>query len=425
MSEQRFMDEARIYVKAGDGGNGVVAFRREKFVPQGGPAGGNGGRGGNVYLRVNGQDNTLIAFQGGINFRAERGWHGSGNNQQGKSGDDLYVDVPPGTIVRDAETGEVLGDLTQPDDVLLVAAGGRGGRGNAVFKSNSNQAPRISEKGEPGVERWLTLELKLIADVGLVGLPNAGKSTLLSVISAARPKIADYPFTTLTPNLGVVSVGDLAPFVVADIPGLVEGAHEGRGLGDQFLRHIERTKLIVHLLDTAAADPLVDFDTINEELQAFSERLATRPQLVVLTKMDIPEGAAKADGLQETLEGEGYEVTRISAVTTQGVRELTYRIRQLLDELPEPEPVIEEAPIYRPLEDENQFTVQKEDDDTYVVQGVAVERWILMLNPEQEEAIARFQRQLKAMGITAALQRAGIQSGDTVRIGEAEFEWML
>jgi GTPase len=212
---------------------------------------------------------------------------------------------------------------------------------------------------------------------------------------------------------------------VADIPGLVEGAHEGRGLGDQFLRHIERTKLIVHLLDTAAPDPLVDFDTINEELQAFSERLATRPQLVVLTKMDIPEGAAKADGLQETLEGEGYEVTRISAVTTQGVRDLTYRIRQLLDELPEPEPVIEEAPIYRPLEDENQFTVQKDYEGIYVVQGVAVERWIQMLNPEQEEALARFQRQLKAMGITAALQRAGIQSGDTVRIGEAEFEWML
>lgn len=425
MSEQRFMDEARIYVKAGDGGNGVVAFRREKFVPQGGPAGGNGGRGGSVYLRVNAQDNTLIAFQGGIHFRAERGMHGSGNNQQGKSGEDLYIDVPAGTIVRDAETGDILGDLTQADDLLLVAQGGRGGRGNAVFKSNANQAPRISEKGEVGVERWLTLELKLIADVGLVGLPNAGKSTLLSVISAARPKIADYPFTTLTPNLGVVSVGDLAPFVVADIPGLVEGAHEGRGLGDQFLRHIERTKLIIHLLDASAPDPLVDFDTINEELEAFSERLATRPQLVVLTKMDIPEAAAKADGLQETLESEGYEVMRISSVVQQGVRDLTYRVRQLLDELPEPEPMVEAAHIYRPLEDENQFTVQKESDDTYVVQGVAVERWIQMLNPEQEEAMARFQRQLKAMGITAALQRAGVQSGDTVRIGESEFEWML
>lgn len=419
------MDEARIYVKAGDGGNGVVAFRREKFVPQGGPAGGNGGKGGSVYLRVNGQDNTLIAFQGGIHFRAERGLHGSGNNMQGRSGEDLFIDVPPGTIVRDAETGDILGDLTKPDDILLVAPGGRGGRGNAVFKSNANQAPRISEKGEPGTERWLTLELKLIADVGLVGLPNAGKSTLLSVISAARPKIADYPFTTITPNLGVVSVGDLAPFVVADIPGLVEGAHEGRGLGDQFLRHIERTKLIIHLLDASAADPLVDFDTINEELESFSDRLATRPQLVVLTKMDIPEAADKADGLQETLEGEGYEVTRISAVTNQGVRELTYRIRQLLDELPEPAPVIEEAHIYRPLEDENQFAVQKESDDTYVVRGVAVERWINMLNPEQEEAMSRFQRQLKAMGITTALQRAGVQAGDTVRIGELEFEWML
>ncbi len=425
MSEQRFMDEARIYVKAGDGGNGVVAFRREKYVPRGGPAGGNGGRGGDVYLRVEPQLNTLIAFRGGIHFKAERGQHGSGNMQHGRGGEDLYVDVPAGTIVRDADTGQVLGDLTNQGDVLLVAQAGRGGRGNAVFKSSVNQAPRISEKGEAGQERWLQLELKLIADVGLVGLPNAGKSTLLSVISAARPKIANYPFTTLSPNLGVVTIGDLPPYVVADIPGLVEGAHEGKGLGDQFLRHIERTKLVVHLLDASAPDPMVDFDTINEELAGYSEQLADRPQVVVLTKLDIPAAQEKAPDLREELEAEGYEVMEISAVTQQGVKELIYHISQVLAELPDPEPVVEEAPVYRPLEDENQFQVRRDEDGAWRVVGVGIERTTQMLNWEQEEAVDRFQRQLRAIGITDALTKAGVAIGDTVRIGEAEFEWMM
>lgn len=424
MSEQRFLDESKIYVKAGDGGNGVVAFRREKYVPRGGPNGGNGGRGGNVYLRVDPQMNTLIAFQGGIHFRAERGVHGSGSDQHGRAGKDLFVAVPAGTIVRDAETEEVLGDLTDPEETLLVAKGGRGGRGNAVFKSSTNQAPRMSEKGEAGEERWLQLELKLIADVGLVGLPNAGKSTLLSVISAARPKIADYPFTTLTPNLGVVEAGDAPPFVVADIPGLIEGAHEGRGLGDQFLRHVERTKLLVHLVDGSSADPLADFDAINEELSEFSEQLTDRPQLVVITKLDLPDAQAQAPRIREALEAEGYEVLPISAVTHENIRPLLLRVAQLLTELPEPAPIVEEVRVYRPLDEAKQFRVEQEDGETWAVSGTEIERIIQMTNWEQEEAIERLQRQFRALGITEALERAGIEVGDTVRVGEAEFEWL-
>ena len=425
MSEQRFLDEAKIYVKAGDGGNGVVAFRREKYVPRGGPSGGNGGKGGDVYLRVHPQLNTLISFQGSIHFRAERGKHGSGMKQHGRRGEDYYVDVPAGTVVRDAETGEVFGDLTKRGDRLLVARGGRGGRGNAAFTSSTNQAPRISEKGETGEERWLLLELKLIADVGLVGLPNAGKSTLLSVISAARPKIAAYPFTTLTPNLGVVAIGDQMPYVVADIPGLIEGAHEGKGLGDQFLRHVERTKLLIHLIDGSSDDPMADFEAINSELASFSQRLATRPQLIVITKLDLPDAQEQAPIIRMELEDLGYEIMEISAVTQHHVRRLKFRIRQLLDELPEPEPIVEETRTYRPLEDPKQFTIEQEEDDTWVVRGQEIERIIQMINWEQRESIERLQRQFKGLGITDALKRAGVEAGDTVRVGLAEFEWML
>lgn len=423
MSEQLFLDEAKIYVKAGDGGNGVVAFRREKFVPHGGPAGGNGGKGGDVYLRVDPQLNTLIAFRGGIHFRGERGKHGSGMNQHGRKGQHYYVGVPRGTIVRDAETKELLGDLTEAGETLLVVPGGRGGRGNTSFRSSTNQAPRISEKGEAGQERWLQLELKLIADVGLVGLPNAGKSTLLSVISAARPKIAAYPFTTLTPNLGVVEVGYEAPFVVADIPGLIEGAHEGKGLGDQFLRHVERTKLLLHLIDGSAYDPIGDFKRINNELSSFSQQLATRPQLIAITKLDLPDAQEQAPIIRMELEQEGYEVMDISAVTHENLRQLKYRIRQLLNELPEPEPIVEQSRIYRPLDDPKQFSIQQEDE-MWVVRGVEIQRILQMINWEQYESIQRLQRQLEAFGITSALKRAGVEAGDTVKIGEAEFEWL-
>lgn len=430
MGEQRFLDEAKIYVKAGDGGNGVVAFRREKFVPRGGPSGGNGGRGGNVYLRVHPQLNTLIPFQGKVHFRADRGKHGSGMHQNGRGGEDYYVNVPAGTVAWDDETGKPLGDLTKQNDTLLVARGGRGGRGNAAFVSSTNQAPRISEKGETGEELWLRLELKLIADVGLVGLPNAGKSTLLSVISAARPKVASYPFTTLTPNLGVVQIGDQMPYVVADIPGLIEGAHTGKGLGDQFLRHVERTKLLIHLIDGSGYDPIADFQAINNELASFNERLASRPQLIVITKLDLPDAQEQAPIIRMELEDMGYNIADmmdISAVTHHNVRSLKFRIRQLLDELPEPEPLIEESRTYHPLDDPKQFRVEKDDEeeDTWIVSGLEIERIVQMVNWEQGESIERLQRQFKGIGITDALKRAGVEAGDTVRVGLAEFEWML
>nr|WP_290667984.1 GTPase ObgE [Ardenticatena sp.] len=425
MNQGGFFDEARIYVEGGRGGNGVVAFRREKFVPKGGPAGGSGGRGGHVYLRVDPQKSTLRSLHQQTHYRAGRGQHGSGNNKTGASGEDIYIDVPPGTVVRDAETGEVLGDLTEPGQTLLVARGGRGGRGNAAFKSSTNQAPRIAEKGEPGEARWLILELKLLADVGLVGKPNAGKSTLLSVISRARPKIADYPFTTLEPNLGVVDLGDeYEPFVVADIPGLIEGAHEGRGLGDQFLRHIERTRLLVHLLDGLSPDPLADFDAIDAELAAYDERLAERPQIVVLTKMDIPDVRERWPLIREEIEARGYPVRAISAATGEGVRDLLYLVAEQLETLPSPAPTEAPVKVYRPLEeDETRFHIWRDEDGTWVVEGRELERIVHMTNFDLYEAVARFQRQLQARGVHEALEAAGIQPGDTVRIGEVEFEW--
>lgn len=423
VSERPFFDEAKIYVKAGDGGNGIIAFRREKYVPRGGPAGGNGGKGGDVILRVNLQLNTLVAFYNQIHFRAGRGRHGEGSNKQGASGEDLIIDVPPGTIVRDAETGEFLGDLTVPGQTLVVARGGRGGRGNAAFKSPTNQAPRIAEKGEPGEERWLKLELKVLADVGIVGVPNAGKSTLLSVISAARPKIADYPFTTLSPNLGVVTAGDSPPYVVADIPGLIEGAHAGRGLGDQFLRHIERTRLLVHLLDGSSPDPLADFEAINRELAEYNPRLAARPQLVVFNKIDLPEARERWPQVTAALAARGLPHMAISAATRENVRELSFRIAEMLQELPPPAPPEEAVKVYRPLEEPHAFTIEQEDEHTWVVAGKEIERIVSMADFFQEEAVARFQRQLQALGITEALERANIQEGDTVRIGEVELEW--
>ena len=296
-----FFDEAKIYIKSGDGGDGSVAFRREKYVPFGGPSGGNGGPGGDFYLVADHNHNTLVHFKKRVHFKAENGGRGSGKNQQGKTGEDRLVPVPPGTMVYDADTGELLADLLEAGQRVRLAKGGRGGRGNAAFASPTNQAPRVAEHGEPGLERWLRLELKLIADVGVIGMPNAGKSTLLSVVSAARPKIAAYPFTTLQPNLGVVRVDDLHSFVMADVPGLIEGASDGAGLGHQFLRHVERTRLLIHLLDGAGTDPLADYETINRELAQFSERLAAKPQIVVLNKMDLPDAQAWWPLIQEAL----------------------------------------------------------------------------------------------------------------------------
>jgi GTP-binding protein len=415
-------DEVKINVKSGDGGDGCVAFRREKYVPFGGPSGGNGGHGGNVYLVVDRNLNTLIHFRKRIHFKAERGGRGGGKNLQGKRGEDRLISVPPGTMVYDADSGELLADLVEDGQRTLVASGGRGGRGNSTFASPTNQAPRLAEHGEPGQERWLRLELKLIADVGVIGMPNAGKSTLLSVVSAARPKIAAYPFTTLQPNLGVVQVGEYHAFVMADVPGLIEGASEGAGLGHQFLRHVERTRLLIHLLDGAAPDPLADYQTLNQELAQFSQRLAAKPQIVVLNKMDLPDAQAWWPLVQEAVTENGVEVHAISAVSQQGVRELMGRAFALLSTLPPPEPAPEEVAVFRPDESEETFAVEQEEDG-WRVRGVRVERVAAMTPFVLPEAVARFQRQLRAMGVVEALEEAGVQSGDMVRIGEQELEW--
>ncbi len=418
-----FFDEAKIYIKSGDGGDGSVAFRREKFVPFGGPNGGNGGPGGDVYLVADRNHNTLVHFKKRVHFKAENGGRGSGKNQQGKKGEDRLVPVPPGTMIYDADSGELLADLLEDGQRVRLAKGGRGGRGNAAFASPTNQAPRLAEHGEPGLERWLRLELKLIADVGVIGMPNAGKSTLLSVVSAARPKIAAYPFTTLQPNLGVVRVDDLHSFVMADVPGLIEGASDGAGLGHQFLRHVERTRLLIHLLDGAALDPLADYETINRELAQFSERLASKPQIVVLNKMDLPDAQAWWPLIEEAMQERDAETLAISAVSGQGVRPLLHRTFQLLQALPPVELAPEAPAVLRPDLDESAFTIEREEDG-WRVRGVRVERVAAMTPFTLPEAAARFQRQLRAMGVEEALEQAGVQSGDTVRIGEEELEWM-
>lgn len=418
-----FFDQAKIFVKAGDGGNGVVAFRREKFVPRGGPNGGNGGRGGHVYLTVDPELNTLLAYKSQIHHRAERGNHGGGSNKTGGFGADLYLPVPPGTLVRDDESGEVLADLTYGDQQVLIVQGGRGGRGNAAFKTAHNNAPRLAENGEAGEERWLTLELKLVGDVGIVGIPNAGKSTLLSVVSAAKPEIAAYPFTTITPNLGVAEV-DHRQIVLVDIPGLLEGAHEGVGLGLDFLRHVERTRMLIHLLDGASPDPLGDFTAIMQELTLFNPQLADKPQIVVLNKMDLPQTQELWPQVQTALADQSFPLMAISAVTQENVPALLYQVYEMLDALPPVDSVQEpEVVEITPTQDENVFHIKKLTEHSWMVQGVAIERVAHMTNWDYYEAELRFQRILQAMGIKAALMDAGVSEGDTVQIGNFELIW--
>jgi len=417
-----FFDEAKIHVKAGDGGNGAVAFRREKYVPRGGPAGGNGGHGGDVVLEVDPQLNTLVHFQNKVHFKADRGAHGKGKNQTGARGEDTVVSVPPGTVVRDAATDDLLGDLIEPGQRVIVARGGQGGRGNASFATSTRQAPRLAERGAPGEERWLRLELKLLADVGLIGMPNAGKSTLLAAVSAARPKIADYPFTTLQPNLGVVTVNNEYDFVLADLPGLIEGAHAGAGLGHQFLRHIERTRLFVHMLDGADDDPLSHFDQINEELRLFKPALAERSQIVVLNKMDLPEAQDHWPDVKAALHTRGLTAYAISAATGEGVHELMAQVGQRLSSLPRSQPDPGEIPVFR-LKEEPEFTVEREGDG-WRVRGERVERLAAQTMWEYHDAVQRAGRMLEAMGVIDALREAGVQPEDTVRIGDVELEWM-
>jgi GTP-binding protein len=417
-----FFDNVKIYVEAGAGGDGCVSFRREKYVPLGGPNGGNGGPGGSVFLSADRHLNTLISFRGRRRFRADRGGDGQGQNKQGPKGKDVSLAVPPGTLVRDADSGELLGDLRAPGDELLVARGGRGGLGNAAFASSTNQAPRVAERGEQGESRSLVLELKLIADVGVVGCPNAGKSTLLAAVSAARPKIADYPFTTLVPNLGMVSVDD-RDFVMVDIPGLIEGAHAGAGLGHDFLRHVERTRVLIHLLDGASASPLQDLDSINEELALFNPRLAAKPQLVVLNKMDLPQAQELWPTVEEEMERRGTPACSISAATGEGVRQMLYRVLQLLDSLPEEEGVSsEETAVFRPPEEDDGFSITVEEGG-FRVEGRRVERLVARTDWRYDESVRRLHRALERLGVTKAMEEAGVQEGDTVFIGDTELEW--
>jgi GTP-binding protein len=418
-----FIDRAKIYVKAGDGGNGVVAFRREKYVPRGGPSGGDGGKGGDIVLEVDANLSTLMDFKYKVHYKAKRGEHGSGANKVGKSAEDQRIKVPPGTVVKDVETGMVIADLVEAGQIFTVAKGGRGGRGNAKFTTSIHRAPDFAEKGEPGEERWIILELKLIADVGLIGFPNAGKSTLLSRITSAKPKIADYPFTTLSPNLGVVDINYGQSFVVADIPGLIEGAHEGQGLGHEFLRHIERTRILVHVVDVTGFenDPVQGFYAINRELENYSQKLLRKPQIVAVNKMDLPEARENFNNIKSILEDEGFEVFPISAATGQGLTELIRRIQQLLKGLPKELP-LEHKKEYT-LGKEEQFDIKK-GGQVFYVSGKFVERLVAMTDLDNETAVKRLQRTFKRIGLDDALKRQGIKPGDTVKIGETEFYHM-
>jgi GTP-binding protein len=421
-----FFDQAKIHVRSGNGGDGMIGFRREKHVPYGGPDGGDGGDGGDILFVVDRHVNSLVKYHRNVHYRAGDGKHGGKSRKTGARGETLRLPVPAGTIIRNANTGDILADLTEPDQEALILVGGRGGRGNIRFANSVNQAPRIADRGEPGEELWLTLELKLIADVGLVGLPNAGKSTLLSVISAATPKIASYPFTTLQPSLGVVELDEYQTMVVADIPGLIEGAAEGVGLGHEFLRHIERTRVLIHLLDGSAQEPLTDWETINRELAQYETtlgiRLNERPQLVVLNKLDLPDAIAWEPLLVEEIEKAGFAVCAISAVTGQGVREMLYKVKQMLDEAPEQEIDTAAEVVIRPEEDEDAFTIEKTADG-FRVSGKKIERIAAMTYFEFEPTANRFSRIMEGLGISKALEEAGVQPGDTVAIGDEVLEW--
>ncbi|QCJ43609.1 GTPase ObgE [Bacillus sp. S3] len=427
-----FVDQVKIYVKGGDGGNGMVAFRREKYVPNGGPAGGDGGKGASVVFEVNEGLRTLMDFRYKRHFKADRGEHGMSKGQHGRGSKDMIVKVPPGTVVMDAETNEVIADLVEHGQQAVIAKGGRGGRGNTRFATPSNPAPEIAENGEPGQERDVVLELKLLADVGLVGFPSVGKSTLLSVVSAAKPKIAEYHFTTIVPNLGMVETEDGRSFVMADLPGLIEGASEGVGLGHQFLRHIERTRVIVHVIDMAATegrDPYEDYLTINRELKEYNLRLTERPQVIVANKMDMPEAEENLKKFKEQLE-EDYPIFPISAVSRKGLRELLFAVADKLEETPEfpLEHEEEESSVNRVLykheADPENFTITRDPDGSFVLSGEKLERLFKMTDFSREESVRRFSRQLRGLGVDDALRQRGAKDGDIVKLLEFEFEFI-
>ena len=421
-----FTDYAKITIKSGNGGDGAVTFRREKYVAAGGPDGGDGGRGGSIYFRVDPNANTLIDFRYTKKFKAQSGENGSGGHKYGKSGEDLYINVPIGTIIKDAETGKIVADLSQEGQEELVLKGGRGGKGNSHFATATRQVPRFAQAGEDGEEKEVILELKLLADVGLLGFPNVGKSTFLSVVTDAKPKIANYHFTTIEPNLGVVKLQSGDSFVIADIPGIIEGASEGVGLGIQFLRHVERTRLLLHVIDISGIegrDPVQDFYTINEELKSYSEKLSARKQIIVAKKIDVMQDDTGLKELEELAKKEGLELFKISGVTGQGVSELLNRVSDVLKTLPKEEIVeAEERVVYTLEDDKDDFTVSKEGD-TFVIEGKAINRLMGRINIDDNESMYYFQKNLKSLGIEDELKRQGIKEGDYVKILNWTFEW--
>ncbi len=421
-----FTDYVKITIKSGNGGDGAITFRREKYVAAGGPDGGDGGKGGSIYFRVDPNANTLIDFRYTKKFKAQNGENGSGGNKYGKSGEDLYIDVPIGTVIKDAETGKVIADLSEEGQEELILNGGRGGKGNAHFATATRQVPRFAQAGEEGEEKEIILELKLLADVGLLGFPNVGKSTFLSVVTDAKPKIANYHFTTIEPNLGVVKMKSGDSFVIADIPGIIEGASEGIGLGIEFLRHIERTRLLLHVIDvsgTEGRDPVQDYYTINNELKKYSEKLSKRKQIIVANKIDIMQNDKKFKELEEVAKKEKIEIYKISGATGEGIQELLEKVSKELKVLPKEELVSqEEKVVYTLEEDKDEFIVRKENN-IFIIEGKAINRLMGRINMDDNESMYYFQKSLKNLGIEDELKRQGIKEGDIVKVLNWTFEW--
>lgn len=423
-----FIDTAKIFVKSGKGGDGSISFRREKYIAFGGPDGGDGGKGGNVVLVVDPNMTTLLDFTYKRKYKAEPGGNGAGSKCFGKNGKDLYIKVPMGTIVRDAETDKIMADLSKPEDSYVVAKGGRGGKGNCRFTTPTRQAPDFAEPGMPEEERWIKLELKLLADVGLIGFPNVGKSTLLSVVSKARPKIANYHFTTLKPNLGVVSIEGVTNFVIADIPGIIEGASEGVGLGLDFLRHVERTRVLIHVIDISSVegrDPYDDFLKINEELKRYSVKLYDRPQIIAANKSDMLFDEEKFEEFKTKIEKLGYnKVFKISAATKQGVDDLMKEAARLLSTIPVTE--LEISAEDRFVEEEKRFTYSiRKEDSAYIVEGSFVDRLLNAVNVNDPDDLRYFHKVLKNKGVMEELMKMGIEDGDVVRLNDFEFDFLL
>ena len=420
-----FVDYTKIFVKSGDGGNGAITFRREKYVAAGGPDGGDGGNGGNVYFIVDPDANTLINFRYNKKYKAQNGENGSGNRCYGKSGEDLYIKVPLGTVIKDSQTGKVIADLSEKGQKELIFPGGRGGKGNAHFATSTRQAPRFAQNGEKGIEKEIILELKLLADVGLIGFPNVGKSTILSMVTSARPKIADYHFTTLEPNLGVVNTEYGDSFVIADIPGIIEGASEGTGLGLQFLRHIERTRLLLHVIDISGSEnrkPVEDFKIINEELKKYSEKLSKRKQIIVANKIDSMQDETLYQELEELAKKENLEIFTVSAATGEGLKQLFTRVSEVLKTLPKENIIEDNGETLYTLKEEKGFDIVVENGE-YIVKGPDIDRLMRRVNLEDNESLYFFQKMLNNLGIEEALKKAGIQEGDTVKFNEWEMEW--